>query len=84
MTSSSETITDRMSSVSKDPWKKFLGEPQELEKSNEFEYCPYHFGEGGGNESCLLLSQISYWRSDTSILCFYISFIFSVATLKTW
>ena len=65
-----------MSSVSKDPWKKFpLGEPQELERSNKFEYCPYHFWEVLKDASFFPKSLIE--ESDTSILCIYISFIFN-------
>lgn len=60
VTSSLETTTGRVSSVSRDTWEKFpLSELQDLEISNEIEYYPYHFG---GAQDCLLPSQISYGR----------------------
>lgn len=44
VTSSLETTTGRVSSVSRDTWEKFpLSELQDLEISNEIEYYPYHF-----------------------------------------
>lgn len=46
MASSLEATKDRMSSVSKNPWKKLsLDEPQKLERSNEFEPCPHRCWE---------------------------------------
>ena len=80
MTSSVETITGRMSSIYKDPWKNFLVNPKSWR--NQMSLNTGFITLGGGIKAASFFPK-SLTEGQTPV--FYVSTFlsFSVATLKT-